>query len=81
MLIVIEDQIFSLSWPFSAKRVFKCGFFTLKDPDKVFCVKLLAAIGSIPGEAPPQITEIEAVVVSNPVPTVTPFVSVFPIDA
>ena len=36
-------------------------FLTLKDPDKVLCVKLFAAIGSIPGEDPPHIIEIEAV--------------------
>ena len=34
---------------------------TLKDPDRVLWVKELAAIGSMPGEAPPQMIEIDAV--------------------
>ena len=34
---------------------------TLNEPDSVLWVKELAAIGSIPGEAPPQMIEIEAV--------------------
>ena len=33
----------------------------MNDPERVLCVKLLAAIGSIPGDEPPQIIEIEAV--------------------
>jgi hypothetical protein len=33
----------------------------VKEPDKVFWVKLFAAYGSIPGEEFPQIIEIEAV--------------------
>ena len=36
-------------------------FLTLKDPESVLCVKLLAAIGSTPGEVPPHIIDIEAV--------------------
>ena len=36
-------------------------FFTVKEPESVFWVKLLAANGSIPGDELPQIIEIEAV--------------------
>ena len=61
MLTVIEDQISSVSFPFLDKTDFSIGFLTLKDPDKVFWVKLFVAIGSTPGEEPPQIIEMEAV--------------------
>ena len=44
-----------------SKIFFKCLFFTLNDPERVLCAKLFAAIGSTPGEVPPQIIEIEAV--------------------
>ena len=36
-------------------------FLTLKDPVRVFCVKELAANGSMPGEEFPAIIEIDAV--------------------
>ena len=55
------DQISSLSLLYFSKIFFKCLFFTLNDPERVLCVKLFAAIGSTPGEVPPQIIEIEAV--------------------
>src|SRR3546814_4418120 len=60
-VVVIEDQTSSLSRPFSASRRFSAFERTLYEPDRVLWVKELAAIGSIPGEAPPQMIEIEAV--------------------
>ena len=55
------DHISSLSLLCFANNSFKYLFLTLKDPERVLCVKLLAAIGSTPGEVPPQIIEIDAV--------------------
>ena len=34
---------------------------TLCEPESVLCVKLLAAIGSMPADVPPQMIEIDAV--------------------
>ena len=55
------DQISSLFLLYFSKIFSKCLFLTLKEPDNVLCVKLLAAIGSTPGDVPPQIIDIEAV--------------------
>ena len=60
-LIVIDDQVSSSSRPFSASSAAKCLLRTLNEPDSVLWVKLLAAIGSMPGEAPPQMIEMDAV--------------------
>ncbi len=59
--VVILDQISSLFLLYFSKIFSKCLFLTLKEPDNVLWVKLLAAIGSTPGDVPPQIIDIEAV--------------------
>ena len=58
---MIEDQTSSVSLPRSASRALRYLFLTLNEPDSVLCINELAAIGSIPGDEPPQIIEIEAV--------------------
>ena len=60
-LVVILDHV-SSSFLLCFSNIFsRYLFLTLKDPESVLCVKLLAAIGSTPGEVPPQIIDIEAV--------------------
>ena len=58
---MIDDQTSSSSRPFSASSAARYLLRTLKEPDKVLWVKLLAAMGSMPGDAPPQMIEIDAV--------------------
>src|SRR3546814_3314987 len=60
-LTVIEVHTSSLLRPFSSSSAARCLLRTLKEPDRVLWVKEFAAIGSMPGEAPPQMIEIEAV--------------------
>ena len=60
-LAVIDDHVSSVFLPFSASRLCSALERTLNEPDRVLWVKLLAAIGSMPGEAPPQMIEIDAV--------------------
>ena len=59
--VVMDDQVAASSRPFSASISFRYLLRTLKEPDSVLCVKLFAAIGSIPGDAPPQMIEVDAV--------------------
>ena len=59
--MVILDHTSSLSLLCLANSSLRYLFLTLNDPERVLCVKLLAAIGSTPGDVPQQIIEIEAV--------------------
>src|SRR3546814_20744981 len=59
--MVIEVHTSSSFCPFSSSSAVRCLLRTLNEPDSVLWVKELAAIGSMPGEAPPQMIEIEAV--------------------
>src|SRR3546814_9958567 len=58
-LMVIEVHTSSSFCPFSSSSAVRCLLRTLNEPDSVLWVKELAAIGSMPGEAPPQMIEIE----------------------
>ena len=60
-LVVIDDHTSSLSRPFSANSFFRYLLRTLNEPDRVLWMKELAALGSIPGDEPPQMIEIDAV--------------------
>src|SRR3546814_3206828 len=59
--MVIEVHTSSSFCPFSSSSAVRCLLRTLNEPDSVLWVKEFAAIGSMPGEAPPQMIEIEAV--------------------
>ena len=64
-LATIEDQVSSVFSSFSLSSCVRYLLRTVKEPLKVLWVKLFAAIGSIPGEAPPQMIEIDAVGASD----------------
>ena len=59
--VVIPDHVSSSFLLYFSNICWRYLFLTLNDPESVLWVKLFAAIGSIPGDVPPHIIDIDAV--------------------
>ena len=55
------DHTSSVSFPCFSNNCLKYLFRTLNEPDNVLWVKLLAAIGSTPGDVPPHISQAQSI--------------------